>query len=96
MLVYTIGDIIALLVYGSLALIAIIVWMLDKKDKDPADDITTKSMVERLYAVKVKEQRIIGWTPSGDDLKQGCCPRCGIVLDSTYKRCPKCWQKLRW
>lgn len=96
MFVYTIGDVIALLVYGTIALIAIIVFMADKKDKDPADSITVKSMFGRLFAVPVKNRKIIGMTPDGGDIIQGSCPRCGIALDSTYKRCPKCWQKLRW
>lgn len=96
MFVYSIGDVIALLVYGTIALIAIIVFILDKKDKDPADSITVKSMFARLFAALVKDQKIIGMTPGGDNIIQGRCPRCGIVLDSSYKRCPKCWQKLRW
>lgn len=96
MFVYTIGDVIALLIYGPIALIAFIVLMHDKKKKDPADSITVKSMFARLFAMPVKSQKIIGTMPGGDNLKQGCCPRCGISLDSTYKRCPKCWQKLRW
>lgn len=99
MFVYTIGDVIALLVYGTIALIAIIVLMLDKKekkDKDPADDVTVKSMFGRLFAAQVKDQIVICRRPDGSKLIQGRCPRCGTVLNSTYKRCPKCWQKLRW
>lgn len=96
MFVYTIGDVITLFVYGTIALIAIIVFMLNEKDKDPADSITVKSMFARLFAVPAKDQKIIGTTPGGDNLKQGCCPRCGILSDNAYKRCPKCWQKLRW
>ena len=96
MFVYTIGDVIALLVYGPIVLIAFIVLIHDKKKKDPADNITVKSMFRRLFAMPVKSQKIIGVTTSGGDLIQGQCPRCGIVLDSAYKRCPKCWQKLRW
>lgn len=95
MFIYTIGDVITLFVYGTIALTAIIVFMLDEKDKDPADSITVKSMFGRLFAEQVKNRKIIGTTPGGDII-QGSCPRCGIVLDSTYKRCPKCWQKLRW
>ena len=96
MFVYTIGDVITLLVYGTIALIAIIVFIADEKDKDPADSITVKSMFGRLFATPVKNRKIIGMTPDGGDIIHGCCPRCGIYLDSTYKRCPKCWQKLRW
>lgn len=96
MFVYTIGDVIALLVYGTIALIAIIVFISDKKDKGPADSITVKSMLARLFAARVKDQIVVGWKPDGSYLIQGDCPRCGIILDSSYKRCPKCWQKLRW
>ena len=99
MFVYTIGDVIALLVYSTIALIAILVWVFDKKekkDKDGAESITVKSIFGRLFAAQVKGQKIIGMTPEGGDIIQGCCPRCGTGLDSTYKRCPKCWQKLRW
>lgn len=96
MFVYTIGDVIALLVYGTIALIAIIVFILDKKDKDPSDSITAKSMFARLFAAPAKDRKIIGWRTGGDYLIQGRCPRCGIILTSGCKRCPKCWQKLRW
>lgn len=93
MFVYTISDIFGVLVYGFLIIVMIIVCdKKDKKDKDPAESITVKSMFARLFAVPAKNQKIIGMTPYGDNLKQGCCPRCGILLDNTYKRCPKCWQ----
>ena len=68
MFVYTIGDVIALLVYGTIALIAIIVYMADKKDKDPADSITVKSMFARLFAAPVKNKKIIGMTPDGGEV----------------------------
>ena len=99
MFVYTIGDIFSLLVYGFLVLLMIVVLIIDKKekkDKDGAESITVKSMFGRMFAAQVKGQKIIGMTPEGGDIIQGCCPRCGTALDSNYKRCPKCWQKLRW
>lgn len=99
MFVYTIRDVFSLIVYGLLALIVIAVLVFDKKDDgddEKAEKITLKSMLGRLFAKRVQNPKIIGMAANGKNLIQGCCPRCGIILDSSYKRCPKCWQKLRW
>lgn len=99
MFVYTIGDIVNFIIFALLALGLIIVAVLDKKDDkdgEKAENITVKNMLGRLFAKRVQNPKIIGMAANGKNLIQGCCPRCGIILDSSYKRCPKCWQKLRW
>lgn len=99
MFVYTIGDIVNFIIFALLALVLIIVEVLDKKDDkdgEKAENITVKNMLGRLFAKRVQNPKIIGMAANGKNLIQGGCPRCGIILDSSYKRCPKCWQKLRW
>ncbi len=99
MFVYTVGDIVNFIIFALLALVLLAVVVFDKKDDDGSnkvEKITLKSMVERLFAEKVENQLIIGWDADGGYKKQGCCPRCGIILTDGCKRCPKCWQKLRW
>lgn len=99
MFVYTIRDVFSLVVYGLLVLIVIAVLVFDKKDDgndEKAERITPKSMLGRLFAKRVKDKIVVGWGAGGSYLEQGHCPRCGIILTDGCKRCPKCWQKLRW
>lgn len=99
MFVYTIRDVFSLIVYGLLALIVIAVLVFDKKDDsndEKAERITLKSMFGRLFAERVKDKIVVGWDADGGYLEQGHCPRCGIILTDGCKRCPKCWQRLRW
>lgn len=99
MFVYTIRDVFSLVVYGLLVLIVIAVLVFDKKDDgddEKAEKITLKSMLGRLFAKRVKDKIVVGWGAGGSYLEQGHCPRCGIILTDGCKRCPKCWQKLRW
>lgn len=99
MLVYTIGDIVKFIIFALLALVLIIVAVFDKKDDgddEKAEKITLKSMLGRLFAKRVKDKIVVGWGAGGSYLEQGHCPRCGIILTDGCKRCPKCWQKLRW
>lgn len=99
MFVYTIGDIVNFIIFALLALVLIIVEVLDKKDDkdgEKAENITVKNMLGRLFAKRVQSPKIIGMAANGKNLIQGHCPRCGIILNDGCKRCPKCWQKLRW